>query len=115
MEGYYTRYGDVLPLLEASDDRYVIMMAGDEVTVRFDASLAPELEPGWTRDFLIYTDGWIKDADLNTATGDAVLPLPFHGMTRYPYGPDETYPTDDAGRDFVSTYNTRWVTTPPKR
>ncbi len=115
MEGYYTRYGDVLPLLEASDDRYVIMMAGDEVTVRFDASLAPELEPGWTRDFLIYTDGWIKDADLNTATGDAVLPLPFHGMTRYPYGADEAYPTDDARRDFVSIYNTRWVTNPPKR
>ena len=108
MEGYYTRYGDVLPLLETSDDRYVIMMAGDEVTVRFDASLAPELEPGWTRDFLIYTDGWIKDADLNTATGDAVTPLPFHTMSRYPY-PAADAPTDPAWLEVVRQYHTRWV------
>jgi len=35
LEGYYTRYGDVRSLLAATDDRYVIMNAGDELSLRF--------------------------------------------------------------------------------
>ena len=35
LEGYYTRYGDVRPLLAHADDRYVIMNAGDEMALRF--------------------------------------------------------------------------------
>jgi len=54
LEGYYTRYGDVLALLLEADDRYVIINAGDEVTVEFDATQTPALQPGWVRDFLIY-------------------------------------------------------------
>lgn len=109
MTGYFTRYGDVLPLLEGADDRYVIMDAGDEVTVEFDASAAPELPEGWSRDFLLYTVGWIKDADLNTATGQTVGPLPFHGMSEYPYGPEERYPDDSLHRRYLEEYNTRLV------
>ncbi len=109
LEGYYTRYGDVRTLLLESDDRYVIMNAGDQVTVEFDAAEAPELPDGWTRTFLIYTDGWIKDGDLNTATGQTVEPLPFHSQSRYPYGPDESYPTDEEHQRYLHTYNTRWV------
>ena len=63
--------------------------------------------PLWTRDFVLYTDAWMKDADLNTASCGTVGPLPFHGMSRYPYGSDETYPTDAVHRRFVATYNTR--------
>ncbi|MBI4714538.1 MAG: hypothetical protein HY760_01075 [Nitrospirae bacterium] len=68
-----------------------------------------ELPAGWRRDFFIYTDGWIKDADLNTATGDRVTPLPFHAMSRYPYGPDESYPADQEHRRYLTEFNTRNV------
>ena len=90
--GRFTRYGDVLPLVQESDDLYPIMGPGDELALRFDATGLARLPEGWTRDFLIYTEGWLKDADMNTASGWKVDPLPFHGMTAYPYGPGESYP-----------------------
>src|SRR5205814_8718470 len=111
--GSFTRYGDVLPLVDSVDDRYVIFGPGDEVALEFDSAAAPLLPPGWTRDFLIYTDAWLKDADLNTLAGGTVEPLPFHRMSRYPYGADEAFPTDALHRRFVETYNTRRVPTPP--
>ncbi len=83
--GRFTRYGDVLALVGEADDRYPIMAPGDELALRFDAAALPDLPDGWTRDFLIYTEGWLKDADMNTAAGWRVGPLPFHGMSRYPY------------------------------
>ena len=108
--GNYTRYGDVLPLLLEPDDKYIIMNAGDEVTITFDATKVPELPNGWKRDYLIYSDGWIKDGDLNTAHGQTVEPLPFHAMTSYPYGPEQGYPSDEAYQRYLKTYNTRKVT-----
>ena len=80
LPGNYTRFGDVLPLLQASDDFYVTLNAGDEVTISFDAQAAPRLPKGWRRDFLLFSDGWVKDGDLNTATGKTLAPLPFHAM-----------------------------------
>lgn len=109
--GRYTRYGDVLPLLGAADDRYVVMGPGDEMTVEFDAP-PPEDADGWSRTFLLYTDGWIKDADLNTAAGDSVGPLPFHGQSRYPHAPGEGYPRDSVHRAYLETYQTRVVPGP---
>jgi tetratricopeptide (TPR) repeat protein len=109
LEGYYTCYGDVLPLLLKADDKYVIFNSGDEVTVTFDAAATPPPGSGWVRDFLIYCDGWLKDGDLNTAHGKTVAPLPFHGMTRYPYGDDESYPQDKSHQEYLGKYNTRKV------
>lgn len=109
IEGAFTRFGDVLPLLRSADDRYVIMGPGDEVTVQFDAASANALPAAWTRTFLLYTDGWIKDADLNTAFGNTVAPLPFHAMKQYPYAPGESYPTDTARQRYLREYNTRLV------
>lgn len=83
--GRYTRYGDVLPLVGEADDRYPVMAPGDELALRFDAGGLPDLPEGWTRDFVIYTEGWLKDADMNTAAGWKVGPLPFHGMSQYPF------------------------------
>jgi hypothetical protein len=103
IQGRYTRYGDVLPLLEEADDRYPIMGPGDELAIEFDATQVGALPDGWTRDFLIYTEGWIKDADVNTAQGWRVGPLPFHGMSSYPYGPDEAYPFPEV----LDVYHTR--------
>lgn len=107
IEGTFTRLGDVTPLLHTSDDMFVIMAPGDETTVEFDAASARSLPAGWTRDFILYTDGWIKDSDLNTAYGNSVGPLPFHRITQYPYAPGDRYPTDSAHRQYLDTYNTR--------
>jgi len=109
IEGAFTRFGDVLPLLRNPDDMYVIMGPGDETTIEFDASSASSLPPGWKRDFLLYTDGWIKDSDLNTAFGTTVGPLPFHGVKAYPYGPADAYPTDPQHQRYLREYNTRVV------
>ena len=72
IEGAFTRFGDVLSLLENPDDMYIIMGPGDEATIEFDAGSASSLPAGWKRDFLLYTDGWIKDSDLNPAFGTTV-------------------------------------------
>ncbi len=103
IRGPFTRYGGVTELLQEADDRYVVAGPGDEIDVRFDAGAAPDVPSGWRRDFLLYSDGWIKDADLNTATGHRVRPLPFHAMPRYPYGGGIDFPADSAHRAFLRT------------
>ncbi len=110
LTGNYTRFGDVLPLLTASDNKYVITNAGDETTVEFDAGTLPPLRNGWKRDFLIRSVGWVKDGDMNTAFGNTVLPLPFHGMKSYPPSPEDTYPDDPELKRYNREYNTRVVT-----
>jgi enediyne biosynthesis protein E4 len=90
--GLYTRYGDVRPLLAEIDDRLVVMGSGDEIRLRFDAAALPPLPAGWRRDFLLFVDGWAKDADANTAFSQTVEPLPFHGMSQYPYPEGERFP-----------------------
>ncbi len=107
--GSFTRFGDVLPLLKNSDDMYVVMAAGDEATIEFDAGSAKSLPKGWSRDFLLYTDGWVKDSDLNTAFGTTVGPLPFHKVRSYPYSSSDSYPTDAQHQRYLSEYNTRIV------
>ena len=109
LAGYYTRYGDVNPLLQEVDDMYVILNAGDEITVEFEASRLPALKPGWVRDFILYSDGWDKDGDINTLTSQTVEPLPFHGMSAYPYPNTEHYPDDETHRRYRLEYNTRRV------
>ncbi len=110
LEGRYTRYGDVAPLLKSTNDQYVIMNAGDAMAITFDAAAAPPLAEGWTRSFILYTNGWLKDGDLNTAAGRQVEPLPFVGMSTYPYGSSEAYPMTPANQAYHNTYNTRVVT-----
>ena len=107
--GAATRFGDVTPLLERADDQYVVMVPGDETTVEFDARSATVLPSGWRRTFLLYSDGWITDSDLNTAHGTTVGPLPYHAVTSYPYAPGDAYPTDSARQRYLREYNTRIV------
>ena len=105
--GLYTRYGDVQPLLSGLDDQLVIMGSGDELRLRFDASALPRLPPGWRRDFLLFVDGWAKDADANTAYSQSVEPLPYHGMPGYPYVYPDRYPDGDRNALYREHYNTR--------
>jgi hypothetical protein len=110
LTGNYTRFGDVLPLLSESDNKYIITNAGDETTVSFNATELPPLAKGWKRDFLIRSVGWVKDGDLNTAFGNTVLPLPFHGMKSYPPSEGDTYPDTPELQKYNREYNTRVVT-----
>jgi hypothetical protein len=110
LAGNYTRYGDVLPLLMESDNKYIISNAGDETSVKFDAKKLPDLKNGWKRDFLIHSVGWVKDGDINTAFGSTVMPLPFHGMKSYPPGSGDKYPQDPELQKYNLEYNTRVVT-----
>jgi tetratricopeptide (TPR) repeat protein len=108
--GYYTRFGDVRELLEKIDDRYVIMNAGDEMSLRFAAQPPPPA--GWVRDYVFMGDGWIKDGDYNSTFSKTVLPLPYHAKQEYTTTPgrleDEwvykQYPED------WQKYHTRYVT-----
>jgi Tfp pilus assembly protein PilF len=81
LEGFYTRYGDVRELLRSTDDRYVIMNAGDELALRFAAPTPPP--DGWVRDYVIAGDGWVKDGDYNSTFSRTVQPLPYHARTEY--------------------------------
>ena len=103
--GLYTRFGPVDALLRDVDDRMVIMGSGDEVRLQFRGISPPPR--GWTRDFLLKVDGWAKDRDPNTAFSSSVEPLPFHGMSRYPYPASEHFPRDTAHDTWQRTYNTR--------
>ena len=114
MTGRATRYGPVGSLLERSDSLSVVMSAGDEMTLRFATSALPELPEGWRRDYVLYSDGWVKDADLHTLAGRQVGPLPYHGMTDYPERP-HAFPSDRAAREYLRTYQTRQVTDEPFR
>lgn len=105
--GLLTRYGDVTPLLDAPDDRYVILGPGDELALRFDAGDLPPLPDGWARGFIFYANGWVKDGDLNTRFSQTVTPLPFHGMSGYPYPDSESYPETPELRRYQEAYNTR--------
>ena len=105
--GMFTRYGEVTELLDTPDDMYVIFGPGDELAMRFDARGLPPLPAGWTRDFVFFADGWVKDGDLNTKFSERVTPLPFHGMSGYPYPDTEHYPTTPEHQEYLRKYNTR--------
>jgi hypothetical protein len=108
--GYYTRYGDVRELLEKTDDRYVIMNAGDEIALSFKALDEPP--SGWKRDFVWISDGWEKDGNFNTTFSKTVLPLPWHGMPSYdaPPGRLQDDPVYRRFPDDWKKYHTRYVT-----
>jgi len=110
LTGDYTRYGDVLALVTEPDNRFVIMNSGDEMTVKFSNSDVLTLQKGWVRDYLLYSDGWLKDGDMNTARGQTVAPLPFHALKSYPYGPEQKTVDEGAYREYLMQYNTRRVT-----
>ena len=110
MGGRYTREGDVRELLLNTDDMFVICRPGDEISLSFDASALPSLPSGWKRTFLLYSDGFSKEMDINSASPDQLAPLPFHGMSHYPYKWPEQYPLDQKHREYIERYNTRVVT-----
>jgi hypothetical protein len=66
--------------------------------------------PGWTRTYLLRGDGYSKEMDVNSASPDTVEPLPFHGMSRYPYPATEHYPETPEHQAYREQFNTRRIT-----
>ena len=52
-------------------------MPATNCDLSFTGAAAPA--KGWTRDFVLIGDGWVKDGDYNTSFSKTVLPLPAHG------------------------------------
>ncbi len=108
--GYYTRFGDVRELLKQTDDRYVIVNSGDELSMQFPEQPAPPT--GWVRDFILVGDGWIKDGDFNSTFSKTVLPLPYHAKNMYETRPgtlEDEYVYQHHPEDWQN-YHTRYVT-----
>jgi hypothetical protein len=107
--GTYSRYGDVLPLLTATDDKLAVFGSGDEVRLDFDPSRLPALPKGWVRDYFFAANGYEKDMDFYAAEGNYVAPLPFLGMGEYPYPTKKSFPLDDGHVNYLLEYNTRHI------
>jgi Tfp pilus assembly protein PilF len=106
--GAYTRYGDVRPLLESVDDKFVVFGSGDEVALDFDPTNLPALPRGWVRDYFFVANGYEKDMDFYAYRGDTVDPLPFRDMEAYPY-PGKSFPSDAEHLNYLLEYNTRFM------
>ncbi len=106
--GAYTRYGDVRPLLDAVDDKFVVFGSGDEVALDFDPAKLPALPRGWVRDYFFIANGYEKDMDFYAYRGDTVDPLPFGDMRTYPY-PGQSFPADAEHLNYLLEYNTRFM------
>ncbi|CAK9008611.1 TPR_REGION domain-containing protein [Durusdinium trenchii] len=104
MEGAFTRFGDVAPLLTEWDDRMVVMGPGDEMVLTFRV---PSNGPpaGWQRGFVLYNVGWDKDAQQHTVYGQSSEPLPYRAMPSYPYS--EPYPSSPELVEYLERYQTR--------
>ena len=115
LEGFHTRFGDVRELLQAVDDRYVIMNAGDELRLAYPE--APPPASGMVRDFVLVGDGWEKDGDYNTVASRTVLPLPTHRSPQYVHGSGrlEDDPIYRRHRGDFERYHTRFVSSEPVR
>ena len=105
MPGYYTRFGDVTPLLKFQDDKFAIFGSGDEIVLRFDQTAkGPK---GTSRRYLLYSNGYYKSLS-NRNVSPTVEPLPFAGMSNFPYDESlEGYPQDSDHLDYIGGYNTR--------
>ena len=109
--GNFTKYGDVTQLLSNADNMFVIGRQGDEVSLLFPAdNLTPPTE-GMERNYFLFVADWFKDAPDNWGYGFnfAVDPLPFEGMSGFPYPPTESYPYDAAHLEYIKDWNTRVI------
>jgi Tfp pilus assembly protein PilF len=109
LKGAYTRYGSVRELLAEFDDHYVIVGPGDEIALAFEAMGLEDLKPSDRRSFVLVSHSYCKDMDLYTGTPLTLEPLPFRGMTEYPYKAPITYPKTPQHQAYLREWNTRIV------
>lgn len=110
--GNFTKYGDVSPLLENSNNQFVIMKGGDHMDIEF-----PYVSPaeGMVRSFVLDNDAWYKHASNEgiDLLGKTVNPLPYQGMTSYTANTNG-YPMTDENSSYLNTWNTRAYSGVPK-
>lgn len=115
LQGWHTRYGNVLELVQDRDHHLAIIGAGDALTLSFDADVWPDVPSGFVRTFFFYSVGWDKDGDHNVVTGDTVEPFPVPASatatSTTPTRSTDLPKTDP--RDWRLKYNTRWVPRDP--
>ncbi len=104
LQGWCTRYGDVLELVTRRDEQLAIVNAGDGLTLGFAAEEFPPVPPDMVRTFFFYSYGLEKDADHNVVDGDTIEPMPFGEPSGEPADMD-----DDNYSDWRLKYNTRWT------
>lgn len=102
VEGWCTRYGDVLDLITAPDEKMVVLNGGDAMYLSCSVDAFPPIPSGHRRTFFIRTAGWNKEENANTFNGDVVGPLPSYEKKPY----EEYLNIED---DWIRRYNTRWV------
>ena len=112
--GNFTKYGDVSELLLEADDIFVIGMQGDKVSLKFPTTDLPPLEDGMERSTFLFVACWFKDPPGNWGYGFefTVDPLPFQGMSGFPYPPTESYPSSEEYVRYLKEWNTRVVNIP---
>jgi hypothetical protein len=114
--GKFTRYGDVTELVCDWDDKFVIGRQGDAIHLIFPATNLKPPAKDIERDFFLFVACWFKDPPDNWGYGFefTVDPLPFKGMSGFPYPPTEKYPQDEDHQEYLEKYNTREITSPLK-
>ncbi|TRO47026.1 hypothetical protein E2P60_04090 [Candidatus Bathyarchaeota archaeon] len=112
--GAFTRYGDVTSLVQIADEMYVIGRQGDQIHVRFPIVNLATPDEGMVREYFIVTACFYKDEPGEWGYGFnfSVDPLPFQGMSGYPYPDTESYPYDPAHLAYLEEYNTRVIAPP---
>jgi hypothetical protein len=112
--GAFTRYGDVTALMQNADEMYVIGRQGDQIYLRFPTANLTAPAPGMERDYFIVTACFYKDEPGAWGYGFEFMvnPLPFRGMSGYPYPATESYPYDAEHLAYLEEYNTRVITSP---
>ena len=88
--GNFTRYGDVTSLVQSDDNQFIIGREGDGIALMFPANL-PAVPQGMIRDYFLVASVWFKGKGLPYMPF-TVDPLPFQGMSSFPYPANETYP-----------------------
>jgi hypothetical protein len=112
--GAFTRYGNVLPLVTTADDMFVVGRQGDQVNLHFSTDNLPDPDEGMVRDYFFVVACWFKDPPGEWGYGFdfTVDPMPFMGMSGFPYPSTEHYPTDAAHLAYLKEYNTRVISPP---
>ena len=105
--GAYTKFGDVLPLLEEQDDMFVVMRKGDTVDLKFsDVEFVDDLK----RTVIFSSKTWFKVDKSQDNSNEEPGQLPFTGMTAYPYDTSvENYPQDEEHQNYLKEWNTRVI------
>jgi len=112
--GNFTKYGDVTALVQSADNQFVIGRQGDEVTLDFPISNLTAPAKGMVRDYFFFVACWFKDPPGGWGYGFTftVDPLPFMGMSGFPYPTAESYPYTAANLTYLKEYNTRVIPPP---